>query len=132
MSSFLQLSEFGWGNIEKTLEVDVVTLDDFALRNNIEHVDVLKSDTQGFDAEVLKGSSRLFSENRVSMVLLEIIFSDMYKEGAKFDQVLRMLTDQGFLLVDFYDPGYQEGVLSWSDALFVHSKCHARLLRHTT
>lgn len=121
MSSFLPLAQFGWGSVAGSIEVDVVTLDDFASKHAISHVDVLKSDTQGFDMEVLKGASRLLAERRVSAILLEMIFTDMYTGAAKPDQILRELGGHGFLLVNFYDPGFQSGILSWCDALFVHS-----------
>ena len=53
MSSFLPLSEFGWGKVTKETPVEVKTIDQaFILDQNIEQVDILKSDTQGFDFEV--------------------------------------------------------------------------------
>ena len=129
MTSFLEPSEFAWGRVDKSTTVDVVTLDDFSSRHHIEYIHILKSDTQGYEYEVLKGAKRLMNENRIAMVYLEFIFSDMYKGAAPFDQISGLLREHGFLLVCFYNPHFQEHLLSWNDALFINSKFYAAFVR---
>ena len=125
MSSFFEPSEFAWGHIEKSTLVDVITLDDFTSRNRIDYIHLLKSDTQGFEYEVFKGAKRLMDEERIAMVYLEFIFSDMYKGATPFEQISGLLREHGFLLVNFYNPFFQEHLLSWNDALFINSKFYA-------
>ncbi len=91
MSSFLYPSEFSWGNIVRTTSVEVRTLDLLAREHNIDFIHVLKSDTQGYDYEVLKGASGLMEENRIGMVYFEFIFSDMYKNLPSFHDVFYYL-----------------------------------------
>ena len=79
MSSFLAPSEFAWGNVEKTTEVEVVTLDSFSVENNINFIHILKSDTQGYDLEVFKGAEGLMRQNQIGLIYCELIFSNMYK-----------------------------------------------------
>jgi hypothetical protein len=126
MTSFLEPSTSAWGSVDKTTLVDVMTLDAFAAEQGIGRIDVLKSDTQGFEFEVLSGAKGLMAENRISMVYFEMIFSDMYKAMRPVDQVLGLLGENGFLPVSFYEPNYQGGLLSWMDALFIHGKFHAQ------
>jgi FkbM family methyltransferase len=54
MSSFHELGPDGWGSIQRRISVEVKTIDDYCVQNRISSIDILKSDTQGFDLEVLK------------------------------------------------------------------------------
>jgi len=120
MSSFLPLSEFGWGTLTKKTLVNVRTIDDFCKDEKIEKIDILKSDTQGFDLEVFKGAEKTIRANKIGLIYFEIIFSDMYKKLPSFAQLYDFLTSRDFLLVSFYEFHYQRQLASWTDALFVH------------
>jgi FkbM family methyltransferase len=120
MTSFLPLSNFGWGSVMKQTRVDVDTVDAFCAENNIDRIDVLKSDTQGFDLEVFKGAESMFQQNKIGLVFTEIIFNDMYKNLPPVSQILEFLFSHNFALVSFYELSYQERLASWADALFVN------------
>lgn len=120
MSSFLEPGEGCWGEIADRRMVEIVTVDDYCRRTNIEHIDVLKTDTQGYDLEVLRGARSMLDRDAVRLVYMEITFSDMYKGLPPFDEIFRLLTDHRFRLVSFYEFFYQDNVASWSDALFVN------------
>jgi len=120
MSSFLPLSELGWGKITKETSVEVTTIDQFCIDEHIEHIDILKSDTQGFELEVFKGAEGTIRANKIGMIYFEIIFSDMYKNLPSFAQIYEYLILHDFLLVSFYEFHYQMQLASWTDALFVH------------
>jgi FkbM family methyltransferase len=122
MSSFLELSKTGWGKIEQKSSVDVWTVDQFLEEHKIEFVDILKSDTQGYDFEVFKGAERTMRRNRIGLLYFEFIFSDMYKGLPRFDEVFGHLSDRGFLLVSIYDIIHQNNLASWTDALFVNQE----------
>jgi FkbM family methyltransferase len=122
MSSFLELSRVGWGKIKNKKIINTETVDNYCKRNNIQQIDVLKSDTQGFELEVLKGAAEMMKLNKIHLVYFEFIFSDMYKELPSFDLIYKLLHDNNFKLVKFYDFNYQENLLSWADFLFINSK----------
>ena len=126
MTSFHEPGTRAWGKVSRTTVVDVQTLDSFAAEQGIERVDVLKSDTQGFEFEVLSGAKGLMSEDRIAMVYLEMIFSDMYKTMPPVEKVLGLLSENGFLPVNFYEPNLQGGLLSWMDALFINRRFYVR------
>lgn len=119
MSSFLAPSETSWGKIIKKTNVKVVSLDSFTKEQDITFIHLLKSDTQGFDFEVFKGAKRLMDEKKIGLIYFEFIFSKMYANLPAFDHVFRYLSDEGFLLVSFYDFHYQKELASWTDALFI-------------
>ncbi len=121
MSSFLELGEFGWGSIEKKSLVDVRTLDSFLAENRVERVDILKSDTQGYELEVLKGAEQALRDNRIGLIYLELIFSPMYEGLPPFHQIFQHLAERNFMLVSIYGIQYQRKLADWADALFVNS-----------
>jgi len=120
MSSFLELSEFGWGKIVDRTVVDVTTLDSFVAANQIDRIDILKSDTQGYELEVLQGAERLLAANRIGLIYLELIFSPMYRGLPPVHQLFEYLIGRGFELVSIYGMQYQRNVADWADALFVN------------
>ncbi len=122
MSSFLSPSEFSWGKIVRSTNVQVTTLDLFAQDHDIDYIHVLKSDTQGFDFEVFKGARHLMDENRIALIYFEFIFSDMYKNLPSFHDVFRYLSEHNFSLVTFYTPHFQKELVSWTDALFINQE----------
>ena len=120
MSSFLPLSELGWGTITQETLVEVKTIDQFCHDQDIEQIDILKSDTQGFEFEVFKGAEHTIRANKIGLIYFEIIFSDQYKNLPSFSEVYDFLRSRDFQLVSFYEFYYQQQLASWTDALFVH------------
>jgi FkbM family methyltransferase len=120
MSSFLPLSRLGWGEIIQETVVNVSTVDEICDKYDIRRIDLLKSDTQGFDFEVFKGAEQSIQSNKIGMIYFEVIFSEMYKDLPSFGQIYNYLIKRNFFLVSFYKFYYQEQLASWTDALFVH------------
>ena len=121
MSSFLPLSDLGWGEITKETPVEVRTIDAFIEQEAIERIDILKSDTQGFDLEVFKGAERAMAMNRIGLIYFEIIFAEQYQQLPSFSEIFEFLTQRDFKLVSFYKIYYQRKLAGWTDALFVHT-----------
>jgi FkbM family methyltransferase len=122
MSSFLESDKDCWGESKRDVNVLIGTVDDYCFKNRIERIDVLKSDTQGYDLEVLRGADRMLTSGCVYLVYLEIIFSEMYKGRPDLDEIYRHLRDRGFRLVRFYGFNFQNGRAGWADALFACEK----------
>lgn len=120
MNSYLRPDDVQWGKLVGTVPTDMTTLDDYCELHVIDHIDLLKIDTQGYELEVLKGASGLLGSNRISIVYMEVIFSRMYDGIPSFDEVYRFMLDRGFRLVAFYRFYMRDRVADWSDALFVN------------
>jgi len=126
MSSFLSPTELCWGKIVKTTNVSVITLDNFARQQKIDYVHIVKSDTQGYDFEVLKGADGLMRENRIGMLYFEFIFSSQYKDLPLFEDVLQFLRERNFSLVAIYKGYFQRDLIGWGDVLFISDESHRR------
>ena len=118
MNSLLKSENPQWGQRDGEDEVSVSTVDKFCEENEVMHIDLLKTDTQGFELQVLKGCSRMMSEKRIDLVAMEVIFSNMYEGISPFDEVYRFMLDNGFRLVSFYKFYHRNQQANWSDALF--------------
>jgi FkbM family methyltransferase len=124
MSSMLDLGQRGWGQVEKQTEVELRTIDDFCQSQGISQVDILKSDTQGYDLEVLRGAEHVMRENRIGVVMCEVNFVEFYRDAASFDAIFRFLLDRNFVLVALYPIHYGRNVAAWTDALFANKVKH--------
>jgi FkbM family methyltransferase len=123
MSSLLPLGEHGWGHVQAKTAVKVSTVDHYCTKHGIPRIDLLKSDTQGFELEVLKGASAMLEGNLVRLIYLEMNFARLYEGMPRFDALLGFLFDRGFELVALYRVHYLGERAGWTDGLFINSRC---------
>lgn len=107
-------------DVKAERDVQIRTLDEYCAEHAIGRIDILKSDTQGHELEVLEGAAAMLRQGAIGMVFVEIIFHAMYEDMARPDQIMALLLDHGFELVSFYPMHYFENrKASWADALFI-------------
>jgi FkbM family methyltransferase len=113
----------GWTVQKNSIRVPIMRIDTFCDRNGVDHIDILKSDTQGNELQVLAGAGEFLRPERVSVVLVEAIFRPMYKGQSYFSDIFVHLTQRGFRLVSFYNESRDvDGSIVWCDALFFGSR----------
>jgi FkbM family methyltransferase len=110
------------GVVEQGLvDVDVTTVDRFCAEQRIEAVDVLKSDTQGYELQVLRGAAALVARGRIGALVLEHNLVPHYEGQALSPEVYDHLIERGFRLVWLYQPSRDHVyALNWCDALFIN------------
>jgi FkbM family methyltransferase len=119
MSSLLEVDQDCWGKVTGRCEVEIDTVDNYCKQKSVTHIDILKSDTQGFDYQVFQGSRDMFARHGVHLIFVEFVFSQLYKGQARFEDIHRFLIDQGFSLVAIYPMHLKDNRASWTDALYV-------------
>lgn len=87
------------GEVEET---KVVTLDAWAASSGMEHIDLLKTDCEGFDLQALLGAHRLLKDGKVMAVICEVNMARNGKHG-NFYAIDEFLTACGFSFYAFYD-----------------------------
>jgi FkbM family methyltransferase len=113
---------YGTAKIEETYLVEVLTIDAFCIANNVSHINMLKTDTEGYELNVLKGASTMMKHNKIQFVYVEIFFNENYLGQSSFGDIYNFLLENRFELVRFYDVLYtNEGLASKTDALFINS-----------
>lgn len=120
MSSFLPAGQSWWGRIVEERPVQVTTVQEYCRGHGIDRIDVLKTDTQGYDLEVLRGAEELLAADRIETVLVELTFTSMYQGASGFDEVCRYLLDRRFRFVSLYHIEYEKRFAGWADALFLN------------
>lgn len=120
MSSFRPIGPAGWGEVVRETDVAVDTLDAYCRENGISRVDVLKSDTQGYELEVFKGAGDMLARGAITFVFFEHIFAAQYEGLPCLGAVYDFLGGRGYRLVSFYRCFYRQKLAAWTDLLFIH------------
>ena len=84
-------------------QVQVDTLDEFTEEHGIARIDLLKTDTEGFDHQVLMGAERLLGGRRIDFVLVEVNFAERDQSHSSFATISRALGAHGYTPIGFYD-----------------------------
>ena len=88
-------SYFGIKNyLKKKVETDIIPLDDFFNKRNIEKVDLIKIDTEGFEYNVLLGLRDKIK--KIKFILFEHHYDNMIIKNYKFSDINNLLLKNGF------------------------------------
>lgn len=98
--------------------VRVETVDSFLDRHDIARVHLLKVDTQGFDLDVLQGARHSLQQGRISYVLVEVNFAQLYDGQASAADIFGYLQRHDMQLIDLYEKEHRKNRLAWCSALF--------------
>lgn len=90
--------------ISKELK-QIITLDDYVNLNGIKTIDILKIDTQGYEDKVIAGTKDLIDKNRIKIIQLEIIFSEIYEKPLNIYNIEKFLIPKGYKLFGFSNAG---------------------------
>lgn len=113
-----ELNKSGESQPAILLDVPVTTIDQFCQENRIERIDVLKTDTEGFDLEVLTGARQMFESRSVDFVLSEAGFVKSDVRHTYIFDLHRALESFGFRFVSLYDVCLDRDGLHFCNALF--------------
>lgn len=83
----------------------IISLDDYALENKINLIDVLKIDTQGYEDKVIAGAKNLIKGNKIKIIQIEIIFSEIYENPLNIYDIEKFLIPNGYKLFGFSNAG---------------------------
>jgi len=116
-------------DILESIEIQADTLDSQLEKKNIEYIDFIKIDTQGYELAILKGGTRYL--DGVTGLEIEVEFSQLYENQPLFDEVDRFIRENGFTLFDLKrcywkrkesrNTGNYKGQLVFGDALYFRS-----------
>lgn len=98
----------------------MVTVDAYCDEQGYAVMDLLKSDTEGWDLKVLKGARKLLSSGKLAFVLVEVSFEPGDLGHSNFHDVATYLGDFDFRFLALYDVVWEEGPwrVSFANALF--------------
>ena len=105
-----------------TEEIDVVRMDAYCKQHNIERIDLLKIDTEGYELNVLKGAGTLLDEGKIHFIYCEVGFQKTNKRNTNLGEMIAFLESKQY----YFYALYQLDAHDWKsgnhlgNALFVH------------
>lgn len=95
--------------------VDVISLDQYCEENNIDTIDYLKIDVEGFELTVLKGAIKLLTNGKIKIIQLEIN-ETLKNSGNTSEELVEFLSNYDYLSCGynvnksfFYDLNVESG-----------------------
>ncbi|VAW71379.1 hypothetical protein MNBD_GAMMA12-1333 [hydrothermal vent metagenome] len=106
--------------------VKIVRLDSYMDENDIQHIELLKIDTQGHEPEVLDGLGNRLCD--VDVVITELMFYDYYERSLSFTEIEKYLHPAGFHLYDIshISKNPMNGRTDWIDVIYVNERLRTR------
>ena len=83
--------------------VEVTTLDAFCTAQKIGRIDILKTDTEGFDMNVLRGATKALRARRIRNIVSEATILGDDRLHTQLSDLVPFLTGYGFSLHSLYD-----------------------------
>ena len=101
--------------------VKIKKLFNYMKNESINHIDLLKIDTQGHEPEVLIGLGENLS--KIDVVITELMFYDFYERSLSFSDIEKHLLPAGFHLFDIshISKNPMNGRTDWVDVIYVNN-----------
>ena len=108
------------GSLNHERNVRLVRLIDYMNEVEVEYINLLKIDTQGYEPEVLQGMGQKLSN--VEVVITELMFFDFYEKSLSFSDIEKYLIPAGFHLYDinYISKNPMNGRTDWVDVIYVN------------
>jgi len=106
--------------VQKEIIVPSITLDTFFNENNLDKIDLLCLDLQGYEKIALTGF--LKNVEKVSYIISEVSFEDYYYNNVLFDEYVKFLEDLNFTMITVDPIQHFLQRRAFGDALFINEK----------
>lgn len=108
-------------HVKSIIEVPVRTLDDVFSECEVDTIDLIKIDVQGYELEVLRGGGNTLSQTKV--VVSEVSFFEHYKSQPMFEDIYMFLRSKDFKMRGTFEWFYDKnGLPLQCDAVFMNCK----------
>ncbi|MFH1215303.1 MAG: FkbM family methyltransferase [Pseudomonadota bacterium] len=105
--------------VKERRSVEIVTIDEWAKRNNDLAIQVMKFDIQGAELQALHGGMEVLRRSTCA-VYIEVWFNTPYQNGALYSEIDLFFRKLDFILYDLFKPKYSKnGLIMWANALYV-------------
>jgi FkbM family methyltransferase len=108
-------------SVTKQIEVDVIRLDNFIIKNNIDKIDYLHCDTQGSDLDVLYGLGEKISIIKEGAIEAATKQDILYKNQNNLIECIEFLKMNNFEIISVTsnDPQFNEANIHFKNKLYL-------------
>lgn len=111
----------GEGGVGETIQINSV--DNFIKKNRISKIDILKSDTEGYELQVLQGARQALTHQVIDIVYIEVGFSRTDKQHVHWVDVVNFLEGFDYSFCGLFESQYDnEMKIHYANALFMSPK----------
>jgi len=93
---------------EKKISVESYTLNDFMKNNNLDKIDFLWLDVEGFEYYILNNSKDIL--NKINYIYTEVNFQEFRKNGKLYDDIKKLLLENNFIELNKWEQGADWGL----------------------
>lgn len=110
--------------VKKIESVKILTLDKYCKDNNVNKIDIIKIDTQGYEDKILLGAKEILSNNVVSAIECEIMLDNVYEKYLNFSDIERYLLPNNFRMVgiNMINNNLFSGLTFFGDVMYFNKK----------
>ena len=114
------------GYVTSVQKVNVTKLDQYCKDNNINVIDLVKIDTQGYEDKVLEGSLDLIKQNKIKAIVTEIMFDNVYEKYFSFSDIEKFIIPYNFRMVgiDLPNNSLFSGLVFFADVYYFNKYYH--------
>lgn len=107
-------------NTGATSELIMVdTIDNFVSQKSIAKIDILKSDTEGFEIEVLQGAKYCLEHQLIDFLYVEVGFNKQDMQHSYLNRIMEELEKYGYGFSGLFEKSYtSENIILYANALF--------------
>src|SRR6478752_2667096 len=99
--------------------VSVTAIDHFCSEQNINHIDLLKIDTEGHDLEVVSGASGMLRNGSIDAVIAECSLKQQSKRLISYSQLQTAMRGHGYVCFGIYQQALGGNEVNWGNCAFV-------------
>ena len=106
-----EVNDISYLDNNEKLDIEVITIDDYCKENNIQDIDFIKVDTEGFEKEVFDGAIQTFKKIKPKFIQIEFNWHQLFRNTSLLyfsrklpDYNVYQLTSRGMRKVNANDP----------------------------
>ncbi len=111
-----------WATLSAPTTISATRLDDYIEDNGVGFVDLLKTDCQGADRQVIESAGRFLDPDHIGALLVELNFHAFYENQDSVGSIFELAHARGYFPAAIFRHVNREGWLWWADALFLPSR----------
>ena len=89
--------------IRKSVNVPMTTLDEYISQQKIAQIDILKIDTEGFEAMVLYGAQASLKAELFKLIEIELTIDERFGSAGNFYDIEKYLIPNNYTIIAFDD-----------------------------